>query len=263
MRSPLNYLGGKSRLAERIVKVIPSDHLCYCEPFCGAAWVLFAKEASKVEVINDADGELVTFWRVVQNHLEEFLRYYKWAIVSRRIFDLEGKKDPTTLTDVQRAVRYFYLQRSAFGGKTFGRTFGTSATQAPGLNLATIEDRLLEVHWRLSRVVVENLDACECIVRYDRPTTFFYIDPPYWKTAGYAVPFKDKDFLRLRDTLAGIKGRFLLSLNDAAEVRQMFRRFSIRRVLTTYSTTNGRTENAGRAEQRSELLIFGPGPWGG
>ena len=83
LRSPLNYLGGKSRLAERIVKLIPEDHTCYCEPFCGAAWVLFAKEPSRVEVINDADGELVTFWRVVQNHLEEFLRYYKWALISR------------------------------------------------------------------------------------------------------------------------------------------------------------------------------------
>lgn len=110
MRSPLNYLGGKSRLAERIVKLIPEDHICYCEPFCGAAWVLFTKQPSKVEVINDADGELITFWRVVQNHLEEFLRYYKWALISRRLFELENMKNPETLTDIQRAVRYFYTQ---------------------------------------------------------------------------------------------------------------------------------------------------------
>ena len=107
MNSPLNYLGGKSRLADRIVSIIPEDHVCYCEPFCGAAWVFFRKEPSKVEVINDMDGELVTFWRVIQNHLEEFLRYYRFALVSRSLFDLASKLMPETLTDVQRAVQVF------------------------------------------------------------------------------------------------------------------------------------------------------------
>ncbi|NQU75729.1 MAG: DNA adenine methylase, partial [Planctomycetes bacterium] len=170
MKSPLNYLGGKSRLAARIVDLIPK-HTCYCEPFCGAAWVLFAKDPamSKVEVINDADGELVNFWRIIQHHLEEFLRYYKYAVVSRKVFELENRKDPTTLTDIQRAVRYHYLQKLGFGGKTHGRTFGVSASSGPRLNLATIEDTLLEVHWRLERVIVENLDAVAFIARYDRP----------------------------------------------------------------------------------------------
>lgn len=85
MKSPLCYLGGKSRLAPIIVPRIP-DHDCYCEPFCGAAWILFSKEPSRCEVINDLDGEMVTFWRVVQNHLLPFLDYFKYAIVSRRIF---------------------------------------------------------------------------------------------------------------------------------------------------------------------------------
>ena len=133
MNSPLNYLGGKSRLAEKIVKLFPKDHVCYCEPFCGAAWVLFRKEPSKTEVINDADGELVTFWRVIQNHLEEFLRYYRFAVIARKIWDIENKKDPGLLTDIQRAVRYYYLQRLGFGGKTSGRTFGTSTTGGPRL----------------------------------------------------------------------------------------------------------------------------------
>lgn len=255
MRSPLNYLGGKSRLAERIVKLIPSDHVCYCEPFCGAAWVLFAKAPSKVEVINDADGELVVFWRVIQNHLEEFLRYYRFAVVSRKIFELETLKNPRTLTDVQKAVRYFYLQKTGFGGKTFNRTFGTGAIQPSGLNLTALEERLLEVHWRLERVTIEHLDACEVIRIYDRPTTFFYVDPPYWKTAGYAVPWKVCDFLRLRQALDKIQGRFLCSLNDTKEVRAIFKGFTIRKVLTTYSAANGREKANGRSQERSEVLI--------
>ena len=129
MNSPLNYLGGKSRLADRIVKLIPEDHTCYCEPFCGAAWVLFRKEPSKVEVINDLDGELVNFWRVIQHHLPEFMRHFGWILLSREHFKTEQARDPRILTDVQRAVRYYYLQKMGFGGKTHG--LSTTTTLSP------------------------------------------------------------------------------------------------------------------------------------
>lgn len=255
MKSPLNYLGGKSRLADRIATLIPDDHVCYCEAFCGGAWVLFAKTPSKCEVINDADGELVTFWRVVQNHLDEFLRYFKYCVTSRKIFELESLKRPETLTDVQRACRYFYLQKLGFGGKTCGRTFGTSATGPARLNLTTIEERLIEVHWRLERVVIEHLDACECVRRYDRPTTVFYLDPPYWGTAGYAVDFGPEDYGRLVKTLGSISGRFILSLNDVPEVRSAFKQFHIRKISTRYSAGNGAIQKEIRAAEISEVLI--------
>ena len=254
MKSPLNYLGGKSRLAKTIVPLIP-DHTCYCEPFCGAAWVLFAKEPSRVEVINNMDGELVTFWRVVQNHLEEFLRYFKFAVISRKLFELEKQKDPTTLTDIQRAVRYFYLQKNSFGGKVTGRTFGTGPSSPVRLNLTTIEETLLEVHWRLARVTIECLDALECIRRYDRPDTFFYLDPPYWNTAGYAVPFRKEDYTHLRDTLLQIQGTFILSINDVPQIRTIFKPFRKKKVTTKYSTANGRTQSPSRSTTRPELLI--------
>ncbi|MFO7535807.1 MAG: DNA adenine methylase [Kiritimatiellia bacterium] len=252
MNSPLNYLGGKSRLAKKIVARIPKDHLCYCEPFCGAAWVFFMKERSKLEVINDADRELVTFWRVIQHHLEEFLRYFKHAIISRAIFDLEKKRDPSTLTDIQRAVRYYYLQRLSFGGKTTGRTFGTGTTRPSGLNLSMVEETILEVHWRLERVTVECLDAPECIRRYDRPTTFFFIDPPYWATAGYSVPYGEENYQELKKTLKGIKGRFLLTLNDVPEVRDLFKGFTQEKVSLKYSCGK---DAASRAADRHELFI--------
>ncbi len=254
MKSPLIYIGGKSKLAKHIVAMIPA-HVCYCEPFCGAAWVLFTKELSKVEVINDLDGELVTFWRVIQNHLEEFLRYYKFAVISRHIFDLEKKKRPETLTDIQRAVRYFYLQRLAFGGLTDNRHFAATPTRSANLPLSSVEEILLKVHWRIERVTIENLDACECIRRYDRPTTFFYIDPPYWKVHGYAVKFEDKDFIRVRDVLQDIKGRFILSLNDTRETRKIFSCFGHKKISLTYSCNDPRVDPTSRSKPRHELLI--------
>ena len=107
MKSPIRYLGGKSKLVNKIVPLIPRDHICSCEPFCGASWILFGKEPSQVEIVNDLNGELVTFWRVIQNHLEEFLRYYKFCIVSRKIYDFEKRKDP----EIRKLFEDFKIKR--------------------------------------------------------------------------------------------------------------------------------------------------------
>ena len=76
MRSFLSYYGGKSLLARKIIPKIP-EHTCYCEVFAGAAWLLFKKEESQVEIINDINKDLVTLYRVIKHHLEEFIRYLK------------------------------------------------------------------------------------------------------------------------------------------------------------------------------------------
>ena len=255
MNSPISYFGGKSRLAKRIAPMIPV-HVCYCEPFCGAAWILFKKEPSTTEVINDLDGELVNFWRIVQNHLLAFLEYFKFAVISRKMFELENRRDPTTLTDLQRAVRYYYLQRLGFGGKTSGRTFGAGAQRPANLNLLTLEESLLEAHQRIQRITIENLDVCKCIEKYDRKDTFFYIDPPYYHvTQDYCCPFADADFKRLAAAISDIKGRFILSLNDHDDVRRMFKHFRQVKIDTKYSSGNSRTCANTRSKERSELLI--------
>lgn len=255
MKSPFPYLGGKSKLASQIVSMFPADHETYCEPFAGAAWVFFAKEPGRCEILNDIDGELVTFFRVVQNHLEEFLRYFKMAVVSREIFELEKLKDPRTLTDIQRATRFYYLQKLCFGGKPAGRIFGTATSARPGLSLSDLESRLLEVHWRFKSVTIEHLDALACIDVYDRPGTLFYIDPPYWQTVGYTRPWTEVDFERLAARLDTLQGRFIMSLNDVPEVRRMFRAWTQVKVSTWYSVEAG----GGRDKARSELLIHNLG----
>jgi len=255
MNSPIAYFGGKSRLAGRIIPMIPR-HTCYCEPFCGAAWVLFKKDPSECEVINDLDGDLVNFWRIVQHHTQPFLEYFKYSVISRKIFEIENRKDPSTLTDLQRAVRYYYLQRLGFGGKTAGRVFASGPTRPTNLNLLTLEESILEAHWRLERVTIENMDACKCLAKYDRPSTFFYIDPPYWDVSqDYAHQFHAEDFSRLTEALGQIKGKFILSLNDHPDIRKMFRRYKLVTVTTTYSSGNSNVAADTRGKPRSELLI--------
>jgi len=97
------------------------------------------KEPSKVEVINDINSELINLYRVVQYHLEEFIRHFKWLLTSRKLYQLFQKSTPEILTDIHRAVRFCYLQKLAFGGKVSGQTFGTATTSPPRLNLLRIE----------------------------------------------------------------------------------------------------------------------------
>lgn len=96
MRSFLAYMGGKSLLANKIVSKIPK-HNCYCEVFAGAAWILFKKEESDVEIINDINTDLVTLFRVVKLHLEEFIRYLKWILMAREEFERFKNENPRDL----------------------------------------------------------------------------------------------------------------------------------------------------------------------
>ncbi len=136
------WMGGKSRLAAKLLPLFPT-HKCYVEVFCGGAALYFLRPMpAPVEVINDINGDLVNLYRVVQHHLEEFVHQFKWALSSRKIFEWQQMTVPDTLTDIQRAARFYYLQQHAFGAKIDGQTFGT-ATTAPAINLCRIEERLL------------------------------------------------------------------------------------------------------------------------
>ncbi len=241
MKSPLSgYVGGKSRLVKKILERIP-DHTCYAEPFAGAAWPLFAKDPSKVEVLNDVNSDLVTLYRVIQHHLEELVRQFKWLLCSREEFERQKKVRPETLTDIQKAARFYYQLKLSFGGRVASPTFGRSVLQPPRLNLLRIEEELSAAHIRLSRVYIENMSYAELIRRYDRLVTFFYLDPPYMgcETDYGKNVFGPEDFARLAELLNGLQGRFLLSLNDTPEVRQIFGAFNIEAVTTTYSVANG------------------------
>jgi len=222
MKPIIPWPGGKRRLLPHLLPLLDTPHTCYCEPFAGGAAVLFAREPAKVEVLNDIDGELVRLYRVIANHLDEFVRQFRWALTSREMFVWAKMQVPDTLTDIQRAARFYYLQRLAFGAKVSGRTFGVSATSAKSINLLRIEEELSAAHLRLHRVVIEHLPWQECIARYDRPETLFLLDPPYWQTEGYGVPFGWDQYEAMASTLRTLKGRAILTINDHPAIRALF-----------------------------------------
>jgi DNA adenine methylase len=235
MAAPLSYIGGKNRLANSIIEIFPK-HTTYVEAFAGGAQVFFRKEPSKVEVLNDLDGEIVNFYRVCQQHYEELLRYFRFAVVSREWFDLLKKTDPTTLTDIQRAARHLYLLRNCFASLVRNPVYHRNVIQPPSFNLERLPELIENAHKRLARVQVECTPYGEVLKRFDRPTTLFYLDPPYWGRNLYRHNFTEADFRELADRLKKIRGKFVLSLNDVPGVRALFDRFHVQEIELHYTS---------------------------
>lgn len=243
------WLGGKRRLAEVIIPRFPA-HKCYVEVFAGGAALYFMRPPAEVEVINDINGDLVNLYRVVQRHLEEFVRQFKWALSSRQVFKWLQDTRPETLTDIERAARFYYLQQQAFGGKVQGQTWGTATTvAAPTVNLLRLEEDLSMAHMRLHGAYIERLDWQACIKRYDRPHTLFYLDPPYWETEGYGVPFEWSEYMAMAELMRSVQGKVVLSINDHPAIRECFAGFHVEEVPINYTVGGG-----GKAVARTELI---------
>jgi DNA adenine methylase len=248
MVGPLSYIGGKNRLAKPIIAIFPK-HKTYVEAFAGGAQVFFHKEPSPVEVLNDLDGEIFNFFRICQSHYEELLRYMQFTLVSRRWFDLLRVTDPGTLTDIQRAARLLYLLKNSFASMVWHPNYHWHVVQQPGFNPARLPQIIENAHKRLERVQIECLPYDKILAHFDRPTTLFYLDPPYWGRKLYRHNFTTADFQKLEEHLRKVRGKFVLSLNDLPEVRAQFHRFKIQEVKIAY------TAQKTSGKRYSEVLI--------
>lgn len=233
------YIGGKKALAKRLDARIQSvPHETYAEVFVGMGGVFFRRTARpKCEVINDWSEDVATLFRVLQHHYVAFVDLLRFQLSSRAQFELLVKTDPSTLTDMQRAARFLYLQKLAFGGKVSGRNFGVDPGRPARFDVTKLVPMLADVFDRLAGVVVERLPWSDFIRRYDKPGTLFYLDPPYYECEDdYGAGMFDRaQFEVMADQLRGIKGRFILSLNDHAEVRRIFAGFEMQEVNVRYS----------------------------
>lgn len=247
------WLGGKKHLHPVIIERIELiPHKTYVEPFVGMGGVFLRRRfRPRLEVANDLNGEIVNLFRILQRHHQQLMDVMRFQVASRRDFERLRETDPKSLTDLERAARFLYLQRLAFGGQVRG-VFGVAHDQAPRFSLSRLEPILEAAHERLESVVFECLDWAELIARYDGPETLFYLDPPYFGGEGdYGKGLFDRNhYSRMAEILAGIKGAFILSMNDRPEVREIFGAFLWEPVKLTYSiSSSGGTEAA-------ELIIM-------
>lgn len=247
------WVGGKKQLARPLCKIIDAHpHHSYIEPFVGMGGVFFRRRRmAKVEVVNDINRDVTNLFRILREHFPQFVDTLKYQITSRTEFERLSQVDPDTLTDLQRAARFLYLQRLAFGGKVDGQTFGVSNERPARFNLMTLEPMLQDAHERLAGVVIECLPWQELLERYDRKDALFYLDPPYHGSEHYYGRglFAFSDYRLMAEKLEALKGYFVLSINDTPEIRDVFGAFRFEQVDVTY------TFNDRDPKQAKELII--------
>lgn len=242
--------GGKRRLAKVLLPLITSrTHSCYAEHFAGGGSMFFMRQPAEVEVLNDVNGEVINLYRVIKNHLDEFIRQYRFTVASRQLFELNKETPAHVLTDVQRAARFLYLQKLSFGGKVSSQTFGTSPSSPPRFNILRIEEDLSQAHLRLSRVWIEHLGWHECLQKWDRDYTLHFMDPPYWETEGYGVPFGIEEYHRIAEAMRTMKGSAILTINDHPTMRKIFKGFTMQTVDIKYTIGGG-----GKGTKQREII---------
>lgn len=239
------YVGGKRALARQIVAMINEvPHAGYAEPFVGMGGVFFRRTMRpEFEVINDWSEDVTTLFRILQRHYQSFLEELKWRLSGRAEFDRLMRQDASTLTDLERAARFLYLQRLSFGGSVSNRHFALPKARPSRFDLTKLVPMLEEVHDRLSGVTIERLPWAEFVARYDREGTLFFLDPPYMGSEDYYGEgmFPATEFEKLAARLAVMKGRFIMTINDRPETRELFGRFTIRSVDLQYRLSGAPT----------------------
>jgi DNA adenine methylase len=197
--------------------------------FCGAGWVLFGKPPSDVEVLNDIDQELINFFRVVKHQPEDLIASFELELVSRAEFERLAELNPSELTSIQRAHRFYYLIMAGWGGELLYPRFQTSIRDGGHGNrlfgaIKHLRQRIEPIHARLGTVIIENLQWHECLKRYDSVDTFFYVDPPYpGNNCNYAHNMREwLSHERLYAALRSTQGKWILSSYDAPGIRDAF-----------------------------------------
>ena len=224
MRSPIIWFGGKGHFASTVISLLPAHHT-YVEVFAGGASVFFAKPPSPVEVLNDLDGALVEFYRVLRDRamFEAFARRVSLTPYAKSEY-LECRETWETQDNpVERAARWFVASRMAFAGKHISQKSGWSysVTESSRGMAQTISrwlqtiDNLYEVHERLRQAQVECQDWRKILETYDRPDTCFYLDPPYVLSTRRAGKFSheltDADHTELVARCLVLRGKVVLS----------------------------------------------------
>ena len=230
MHPPITYYGGKQKMLRHILPLIP-PHRIYNEPFFGGGAVFWAKEPAYTEFINDINGEVVNFYRVLKTDFPAFKRELDGTLHS----ELQHREAraiyaaPEAHTPVRRAWAFWVLSMESMFhivGNTW--TFRKSGRGRLPHEVTLGKELLTEAYaTRLEMANIFSGDAVDIICRVDRPNAFHYVDPPYFKSdQGHYKGYTEADFTRLLDRLTEVKGRFLLSSYPSE-------------VLTRYTAQNG------------------------
>ena len=216
MKPPISYYGGKQSMLKDILPLVPSHDL-YTEVFAGGAALLFAKKPVRVNVTNDLNGELVNFYRTIVTDFDALRLEVLSTIHSREQHDVAWfiYRHPDYFDKIKRAWAIWTLSRLGFSG-IFPNSFSFARTTGKNYpRVQTAKDRFLtELKDLLEQCTIEQDDAMKILVRYDIPTAFHFVDPPYVGSdmGHYSGMFSEEDLRHLLDILSRLKGKFMLTM---------------------------------------------------
>ena len=261
MNSIISWVGGKKALRDLIYLRMPSQYDRYIEVFGGGGWVLFGKQPDKcMEVYNDFNSNLANLFYCVRERPMALIKELSFLplnsrdefVMLRKFLTMEEFKSEHLSEELEIAthflkepeaaeIRDILMERAAVGDvkraaafyKIIRYSYGSGCTSygCQPFDIRKTFTIIWEANRRLKDTVIENKDFEALICQYDRPNAFFYCDPPYYETEGhYEVVFRKEDHVRLRDTLKGIQGKFMVSYNDCEYIRELYRDFQIEAV---------------------------------
>lgn len=218
MNKVLNYPGAKHRLCQWILQYIP-EHNVYLEPYAGSLAVLLNKPRCHIETVNDIDGRIVNFFRVLRNQPDEFARLIRYTPYSREEYNLafEETEDP-----LEAARRFAVKCWMGFGGAVRYKNGFKNGTKYNAPNTAkawaSLSDIIIPSAQRLCGVQIEHMDAIPLIKRYDSEEVFIYLDPPYLQESRKRDLYKFEYSYEQHETLLAVikkhKAKILLSGYD-------------------------------------------------
>ncbi|MBP5545700.1 MAG: DNA adenine methylase [Bacteroidales bacterium] len=262
MKTPITYYGGKQRLCKQILSMIP-QHKLYCEPYFGGGAVFFSKHPSKVEVINNHDERLITFYRQVvdnfdalQLKIQHTLHSEKEWLKARRLFYGNGEHKAADVSDIDIAWSVWVLCNMSYSASPNTGWKWDNEGSTPRMLQAKRDAFTENLHKRLSNVEISCRDAITVIEQRDSADTFFYLDPPYVGCQQqHYHGFKAEDFEILLTTLSMVKGKFILSHFWNEQLHQAVDKFGWNIVsIDSFLTVANNNRNTLRRKQ--ELLIY-------
>ena len=253
MKTPITYYGGKQTMLKHLLGLIP-EHRIYCEPFFGGGALFFAKPKAEVEVINDVNGEVINFFKVLKTKFPALQKEVQATLHSRELYKkaMQIYNNPKSYSDVQRAWALWTATNQGFAGMIGSWGFGKTNSKEKAV--AAKRDNFIKVYEdRLRMVQVENTDALRVMARCNEKDAFIYCDPPYiGSDQGHYSGYTEEKYKELLNALAKSKAKFLLSSYPSKILSQYIKRcgWKIKKI-EKYVAVTKHTD-----KMKTEMLVY-------
>lgn len=257
----ISWPGGKSRHLTRILPYVPTGPGSgFVEAFAGGCAVLLAKQKSTLEVVNDINGDLVNLYRVVANHPEELARVVSTFPPASRDQIAESKQvlaRPAGTTDILRAAHFLHLNKTSFAGSGTSLAVAVAPDSKAFMGTEALVARIRAFHARFDSVVIECQSYEKILATYDHPRNFLFLDPPYGgKAINNYSAWGEKELTDFRDRVVRLRGKWIVTLDDSALNRSLWKGHDIDFHMTRSGAGNQRSSPS---RKFGEMFIYSPG----